>query len=150
MTSLARQPHVAPQDNPAADGQRRRPDPLRWIWYALGGGLGPRYRQWVLRDLTCGTRWVRQLARAVVQLLPLAAVVLLALGFGWIAWVGVSCGLVLALIYSAAYFDPAADHRLVKHGYPPGTAQRILTERDKAKHPDRMRRYVQIYCNNAT
>ena len=71
MTSLARQPHVAPQDNPAADGQRRRPDPLRWIWYALGGGLGPRYRQWVLHDLTCGTRWVRQLARAVVQLLPL-------------------------------------------------------------------------------
>ena len=40
------------------------------------------------------------------------------------------CGLVLALIYSLAYFDPAADHRLVKHGYPPGTAQRILTERD--------------------
>jgi len=150
MTSLARQPHVAPQDNPAADGQRRRPDPLRWIWYALGGGLGPRYRQWVLHDLTCGTRWVRQLARAVVQVLPLAAVVLLALGFGWIAWVGVTCGLVLALIYSAAYFDPAADYRLVKHGYPPGTAQRILSERDKAKHPDQMRRYVETYRNNMT
>jgi hypothetical protein len=93
---------------------------------------------------------VRQLARAVVQLLPLAAVVLLALGFGWIAWVGVSCGLVLALIYSAAYFDPAADYRLVKHGYPPGTAQRILSELDKAKHPDQMRRYVETYRNNMT
>ena len=129
--------------------QQRRPDPLRWIWYTFGGALGPRYRQWVLHDLTGPTRWLRQLARAVVQVAPLAAVVLLALGFGWIAWVGVGCGLVLALIYSAAYFDPAADHRLVKHGYPVGTAQRILSERDKARHPDRMSRYVQTYRNDA-
>src|ERR1700738_4372866 len=115
--------------------RRRRPDPLRWIWYAFGGGLGPRYRQWVLHDLTCRTRWERQLARAVVQVAPLAAGVLLALGFGRIAGVGVGCGLALALVYSTASFAPAADHRLVKHGYPPGTAQRILGERDKAKHP---------------
>jgi hypothetical protein len=150
MTPLAGQPQVAPEDNGTADGRRRRPDPLRWTWYAFGGSLGPRYRQWVLHDLTCRTRWERQLARAVVQVVPLAAVVLLALGFSWIAWVGVGCGLVLALIYSAAYFDPAADHRLVKHGYPPGTAQRILSERDKAKHPDRMRRYMQTYRSNTT
>jgi len=101
-----------------------------------------------LHDLTCGTRWVRQLARAVVQVLPLAAVVLLALGFGWIAWVGVGCGLVLALIYSLAYFDPSVEHRLVKHGYAPGTAQRILSERDEAKHPDRMRHYMETYRAN--
>jgi fatty acid desaturase len=150
MTPLAGQPQVAPEDNPTADGRRRRPDPLRWIWYAFGGALGPRYRQWVLHDLTCRTRWERQLARAVVEVAPLAAVVLLALGFGWIAWVGVGCGLVLALIFSIAYFDQAADHRLVKHGYPPGTAQRILSERDKAKHPDRMRRYMQTYRSNIT
>ena len=62
---------------------------------------------------------------------------------------GVGRGLVLALIYSAAYFDTAADRRLVKHGYPPGIAQQILSERDKAKHPDRMRRYMQTYRNNA-
>jgi hypothetical protein len=35
---------------PLDDGQRRRPDPLRWIWYAFGGALGPRYRQWVLHS----------------------------------------------------------------------------------------------------
>jgi Family of unknown function (DUF5313) len=131
MTLPAGQPPVAPQDNGTADGQHCRPDSLRWIWYTFGGALGPRYRQWVLHDLTCRTRWERQLARAVVQVMPLAVVVLLALGFGWIAWVGVGCGLVLALIYSIAYFDQAADHRLVKHGYPPGTARRILSERDK-------------------
>jgi hypothetical protein len=99
----------------------------------------------VLHDLTCGTRWERNGARAVVQVMPLALVVLLVLGFDWITWVGAICGLVLALIYSTAYFDPSVDHRLAKHGYPPGTAQRILSERDKAKHPDRMPRYMETY-----
>ena len=131
------------------DGQRRRPDPLRWIWYAFGGTLSPRYREWVLRDLTGRTRWERQIVRAIVQVVPLAAVLLVALGFGWIAWAGVGCGLVLALIYSTAYFDPSVDHRLAKHGYPAGTAQRILSERNNAKHPDRMSRYMQTYRRNA-
>jgi Family of unknown function (DUF5313) len=150
MTPPQGQPPVAADNAGSADGRCRRPDPLRWIWYAFGGGLGPRYRQWVLHDLTCRTRWERQLGRAVVQVVPLAVVVLLALGFGWIAWVGVGCGLVLAEIYSIAYIDQAADHRLVKHGYPPGTVQRILSERDTAKHPDRMRRYMETYRSNTT
>ena len=73
MTPLEGQPQVAAENGGGAnDGQRRRPDPLRWIWYAFGGALGPRYRQWVLRDLTCRTRWERQIARAVVQVMPLA------------------------------------------------------------------------------
>ncbi|HZN84340.1 MAG TPA: DUF5313 family protein [Mycobacterium sp.] len=131
------------------DAQRRRPDPLRWVWYTYGGTLGPRYRDWVLRDLTGRTRWERQLIRAAVQLAPLVVVVLLVLGSGWIAWVGIGCGIVLALIYSMAYFDPAVEHRLAKHGYPSGTAHRILSERDQAKHPDRMRRYMQTYRDNA-
>ena len=131
------------------DVQRRRPDPLRWLWYTFGGTLGPRYRDWVLRDLTGRTRWERQLIRAVVQVAPLVVVVLLVLGSGWIAWVGVGCGMVLALIYSMAYFDPAVEHRLAKHGYQPGTAQRILSKREDAKHPDRMRRYMQTYRDNA-
>jgi Family of unknown function (DUF5313) len=139
----------AQRENRTDDGQRRRPDPLRWVWYAFGGGLGPRYRDWVLHDLTCRTRWERQLVRAVVTVVPLAAVLLLALGIGWIAWVGVACGLVLALIYSAAYFDQAADHRLVKHGFPQGAAHRIITERENAQHPDRMRRYMQTYRADA-
>jgi hypothetical protein len=81
----------------------------------------------------------------VVQVVPLAVVLLLVLGFGWITWVGVVCGLVLALIYSAAYFDPSADHRLVKHGFAPDTAQRIRAEREAARHPDRVLRYMETY-----
>jgi fatty acid desaturase len=130
--------------------QRRRPDPLRWIWYTFGGQLGPRYRQWVLHDLTGPTRWVRQLARAFVQVAPLAALLFLVLGFGWITWVALIGGLVMALIYSVAYIDQSAEHRLFKQGYPPGTVQLTLSERDRAKDPDRMRRYLQTYRNDAT
>jgi hypothetical protein len=125
--------------------QRGRPDPLRWIWHTFGGGLGPRYRQWVLHDLTGPTRWVRQMARAVVQVAPLGALLFLVLGFGWITWVALLGGLVMALIYSVAYFDTSADNRLLKHGHPPGTAQQTVSERDRAKHPDRIRRYMQTY-----
>jgi hypothetical protein len=130
--------------------QRTRPDPLRWIWYTFGGGLGPRYREWVLHDLTGPTRWVRQMARAVVQVAPLGALLFLVLGFGWITCVALIAGLVIALIYSVAYFDQSADNRLLKHGYPPGTAQQALSERDREKDPDRLRRYLQTYRNNAT
>ena len=145
-----------PKEKPAAnsetggrqDGQRRRPGPLRWIWYAFGGSLGPRYREWVLRDLTCRTRWGRQLIRGVVQMLPLAVGFLLVVGFEWISDVGVVCGLVLGLIYSAAYFDQSADHRVVKHGYPSDTIRQILRERDSAKHADRILRYMQNYRSN--
>ena len=140
--------HAATQNGGTVDAQWQRPDPLRWIWYAFGGTLGQRYRQWVLQDLTGRTRWERQIARAVLQVAPLAVVLLLTLGFGWIAWVGVGCGQVVALIYTTANFDPSVEHRLAKHGYAPGTAQRILSERDNAKHPDRMRHYMETYRAN--
>ena len=60
---------------------------------------------------------------------PLVVVVLLVLGSGWIAWAGVGCGIVLALTYWAAYFDPSVEHRLAK--------------------PDRMRPHMQTYRDNA-
>jgi hypothetical protein len=127
----------------------RRPGPLRWLWYTMGGSLGPRYRQWVLHDLTSRGRWMRQMLRAVIQVVPLAVVVLLTLPSGWVTWVGVICGLVLALIFSVAYFDQSADYRLVKHGFPPGTAREILARKDAADDPERMRRYKQTYRNGA-
>jgi hypothetical protein len=93
---------------------------------------------------------VRQVARAVVQVAPLGALVTLVLGSGWITCTALIGGLVMALIYSVAYFDQSAAHRLFKHGYPRGTAQRIHSERVRAKDPDRVRRYMQTYRNQAT
>jgi hypothetical protein len=53
------------------------------------------------------------------------------LRFSWIAWVAVALGLVLALWHSIAYINLTADERLVRHGYHPGTLQRVLDERNR-------------------
>jgi hypothetical protein len=92
-----------------------RPDPVRWLWYTFGGDLDPRrYREWVLDDITSRTRWVRQVARTVVQVAPVGAMVILVLGFGWITWVSLIGGLMLAMVYSGAFFDQFAEHRLLQ------------------------------------
>lgn len=120
-----------------------RPNPLQWIWYTFGGTLGPRYREWVLHDTTGRTRWLRQLIRAVVQVSPLAVVVGFALGDNVIAWGGVLCGLLLALFYSLVFANQTAEHRLIKQGYPAGTAERIF--HDRANSAEQVRRYMQSY-----
>jgi hypothetical protein len=74
-------PRMTQADTPS------RPDPLRWLWYTFGGGLGARYREWVLHDVTSPTRWVRQLARAVVQTATMAGLAIVVLGTRWITWV---------------------------------------------------------------
>ena len=49
MRPFAGLAHLAAHKGGNVDAAWRRPDPLLWIWYAFGGTLGPRYRQWVLR-----------------------------------------------------------------------------------------------------
>jgi hypothetical protein len=110
-----------------------RPDPLRRLWYTFGGGLGSRYREWVLHDITSPTRWVRQVARAVVQAATMGALAFVVLGTGWITWVSLIGGLSFSLVYYVAFFDAFAEHRLCQHGYPWGTAKRILNECDRRR-----------------
>src|SRR6476469_3677081 len=72
-----------------------RPTALQWLRYTYGGKLRPINRGWVLRDVTCRTRWLRQAVRAVVQVAPPAAVVSIVLsrmGFSLVALGGVACG----------------------------------------------------------
>ncbi len=113
-----------------------RPGPLRWVWYALGGGLPPRYREWVLHDVTARTWWVRQIARALlVQALPVAVVVgLLIPGSLAIRLMAVLGGVFVAMIYVVAFLDEAVEHRAMKAGYPRGFARGL---RDAATQPER-------------
>jgi|SRR5271166_1104272 len=127
-----------------------RPDPVRWLGYAFGGTLGPRYREWVLYDFTSRARWVRHVVRAVVEVMPLAALVMLIFGFGWISLVALVGGLLLSLMYSVAFFNQSAEHQLLQHGIPWGPAQWILSEHDRAKNPERMSRDMQTHRNGAT
>ena len=113
---------TAPAQSPAAP--LVRPGPLRWIWYALGGGLPRRFSPWVLHDTSTRTWFLRHLARTMVQLaVPITLVLVLVPGAFWIRGMAVFGGILLALIYSIAYVTEFLENRAVKAGYPVGSAQ---------------------------
>ena len=129
------------------DDPPARPGPLRWRWYALGGGLPERYRDWVLHDVTVRTWWVRQIARALfVQAVPVGVVVgLLIPGSVGIRVLAVLGGIAVAMIYVVAFVEEAVEHRAMKAGFPRGFAKGL---REAAKAPERdaaARRYEERY-----
>jgi hypothetical protein len=100
-----------------------RPAPHRWIWYALGGGLPDRHHPWVLHDTTTRTWWLRHVARSIVQVAVPIALVMAFLPAGWgLRAAAAGGGLALALFYSLAYMPETTENRVVKAGYPAGTA----------------------------
>jgi hypothetical protein len=130
-----------------------RPAPHRWLWYAFGGRLPARHRGWVLFDTTTGTWWARHVARSLVQMAVPIALVLALIPAGW--GLRLACaggGIFLAMIYSLAYMSETVEHRVVKAGYPAGTAQSLRdqgttvraqreTERKRAAAAKRAARY---------
>ena len=109
---------------------RVRPGPVRWIWYALGGGLQPRHSTWVLYDTTCGTWVLRYVARVTVQISWLIAAVLIFIPAPLNVRVLTAVGTGLPSILFALFFAvPGNEHRLAKAGYRPGIGEQIRTER---------------------
>lgn len=95
-----------------------RPGPGRWLLYAYGRRLPARYAQWVLRDLTCRTWFVRHLCRSVVQCLPAGAL--------WAFPAPLSIHLMMIgivvfgmLFYGMAFAWETRDRRLYQHGFVP-------------------------------
>lgn len=122
----------------------RRPNPALWIWYALGGRLPERYREWVLHDVTCRTWVLRHLARSMIHISP-GLLFLLLPGPLWIRAMAVLGGVLMALMYSLSYMEHTSEYRLRKHGYPLGTGK---TVRDRATEDVRAKdaaRYAEIY-----
>ncbi len=111
------------------DAAVRRPNPLWWSWYALGGRLPARYSVWVLHDTTTRTWVLRHMARAFVQMMvPIGLVLILLPGEFWIRGMAALGGLLLGLFYSVAYMPEAAEHRVKQAGYPVGTATVVRDE----------------------
>ncbi|CAM02690.1 hypothetical protein A8924_3807 [Saccharopolyspora erythraea NRRL 2338] len=105
----------------------RRPNPAQWVWYAFGGRLPDRYAEWVLHDVTCRTWLLRHVARALTQMLPFCALVLLLPGPLWIRLTSIALGLMVGLFYSLCFAVEMAEHRVIKHGYPPGIGRQTRT-----------------------
>lgn len=84
-----------------------------------------------MHDVTCRTWALRHVARSLVQVTPVAILLLVVLGFSWITYLGLAAGAILALIYSMAFIEESGEHRLAKHGYPLGTGREIRMRRSK-------------------
>jgi hypothetical protein len=146
-------------DRDAADGTARQavapPAPHRWLWYALGGGLPARNRGWVLHDTTTSTWWARHILRSLVQMsIPIALVIGLMPAPLGLRLAAAGGGIFLGMIYSLAYMNETTENRVVKAGYPAGTAQQVRdlagldrqqreTERKRAAATRRAARYRQ-------
>jgi hypothetical protein len=121
---------------------RTRPNPLQWVWYALGGGLPSELSPWVLADTTRRTWIWRHVARAVVQMLPVVVLCLVAvpvpLSYRLSAAVG---GLLLGLMFSMAFMTETIEHRARKAGYPPGMAAELRAERAERERVERRSAY---------
>jgi Family of unknown function (DUF5313) len=122
-----------------------RPDPVRWLWYTFGGTLNPHYHEWVLRDATTRTRFLRQAVRGMAQVVPFALLMLVAMPFSWLTGASIILGLLLALWYSLAYINQTGERRLVNHGYEPGTLEAALQERYLRENEDQIVRYMATY-----
>lgn len=128
------------------DDRPASPGPLQWLWYAFGGGLPPRYRDWVLHDATAPTWWLRQLVRSAVQAFPVAVVVALLIpGSPGIKLMACAGGVAVALFFVLSFVDEAVERRVAKAGFPRGYAK---AERERVRTPqqaDDARRYAQRY-----
>ncbi|MBB3675825.1 DUF5313 family protein [Modestobacter versicolor] len=124
-------------DQPPAE-LLQRPGVLRWLWYAMGGGLPERHRTWVLRDTTADNWGARHVLRAVVQMaVPVALVLLFVPGPFWIRGMTALGGLLLGLIFSIAYMSETTENRVKKAGYPAGTAQAVREEAQRSRSAER-------------
>jgi TRAP-type uncharacterized transport system fused permease subunit len=128
------------------DARPPRPGPVRWVLYAYGRGLPERFRPWVLHDLTTRTWQLRQLVRAVVQVVPVAVlVVLLVPGPLWVRAAAVLGGVLIGMIYAGAYVYEATEHRALKAGYPRGTVQAVRDAAHAEERAAAAKRYAAQY-----
>jgi hypothetical protein len=107
-----------------------RPGPLRWLWYAVGGGLPPRYSAWVLHDATCRTWFLRHLLRTVILIaVPVVLVaVFVPAPVGIRVLTAVTCGL-CAIMFAVVHSIETTERRVVRAGYVGGTAEAVRGQR---------------------
>lgn len=123
-----------------------RPDPFHWLWYAFGGALPARNRGWVLHDLTARTWPVRQLLRSLVQVSPVAALLVAVIpGELWVRLVAVLGGILVGMIYAVAYLYEATEHRALKAGYPRGALAAVRERAHSGERAEAAQRYAEKY-----
>jgi hypothetical protein len=107
---------------------------VEWLWYSFGGGLSPQLSQWVLRDTTGSTWWLRHIGRILLQLAPfLVAVVVFLPGSLEVRTYTAVLGLLSGLIWAVSMMWGTTEHRLIKAGFAQGEAEQARHERSDAR-----------------
>ncbi|MEJ8280581.1 DUF5313 family protein [Pseudonocardia spirodelae] len=128
----------------------QRPGPLRWLWYAAGGALPVRYREWVLHDCSCRTWHLRHFARTAAVLTVLSVPIALVVpGPPWLRLTALLLGWLVALQYALFVMDESVEHRVVKAGYPAGTARGTRLAATAVERAAAARRYAERYRGTA-
>jgi hypothetical protein len=121
---------------------RKRPNPREWLWYAFGGGVSPQLSQWVLKDTTGPTWWLRHIFRALLQMSPLIVAVIVFLpGPLDLRIYTAVLGLLTGLMWGIFTMWGTTEHRLTKAGFAPGEGEQIRTERSEAAWERRRQKY---------
>jgi hypothetical protein len=92
----------------------------------------------VLHDTTTRTWALRHVARSFVQLsIPIGLVLVFVPGEFWIRGMAALGGVLLGLFFSIAYMPETTENRIVRAGFPAGTAtatrDRLAQEREAAE-----------------
>ena len=108
----------------------KRPNPLLWLWYALGGKLPDRYREWVLHDATTPTWLARRVIRRLVFMVPILALLYVLLTVildfsSTIVLLGLGLGVYAGVYYSLIFSTHSVDSRVTRHGYPDEYASQV-------------------------
>ena len=125
----------------------KRPSPARWLWYAVGGRLPARCREWVLYDLTCGTWVLRHLSRALVQHSVWLLLLLLPIPLSLRVWMVVA-GVSIGVFFSLIFIEDASERRLLMHGFPVGLNRRIREESSPAQRAELAAMYAAYYTTD--
>ena len=120
-----------------------RPGPFAWIWYSIGGRLDPRYRGWVLHDVTCRTWLLRHFARLVLIIAPLVTVylVLMPISFQIRLLTGITFGGGL-FMFGLVNTLIDTDRRAVRAGYGVGLPAQLRSTNSvqRQRHASHQRR----------
>ncbi|HWM03671.1 MAG TPA: DUF5313 family protein [Actinophytocola sp.] len=122
-----------------------RPNPIQWLWYAVGGRLPERLHAWVLHDVSARSWAWRQAARTGVLVLPLAAACLL---FPGPLGLRLAMSLLLVIVgayFSLSYVEESCEMRAVRHGHARGTAKALRDARTEHVAAENRARYAANY-----
>ncbi|ASO20357.1 hypothetical protein FHR81_004466 [Actinoalloteichus hoggarensis] len=122
-----------------------RPNPIQWLWYALGGRLPERLRPWVLHDVTCKT-WVwRHAARGTVLLGPVTILCLLIPAPLEIRLCMGGLASIVGYYFYFSYVEESCELRASKHGYAYGIARSTREAAHAEANAAARARYLAIY-----